>query len=152
MFSHICVGSNDLERSAAFYDALLAPLGLRRRIVLPDGGPSAACWVSALAGLPRFYVYLPFDGAPASAGNGSMVAFMAPSIAAVHAAHAAGLAAGGRDEGAPGPRSRYGEGYYGGYLRDPDHNKIHIEPVNVSTSAMHAAQRDTHALRAGAAL
>ena len=126
MFSHVSVGCNDLQRSAAFYDALLAPLGLRRRFVLADGGPEAACWTGESGGLPRFYVYRPFDQAPASAGNGSMVAFTAPSIAAVHAAHAAGLAAGGCDEGVPGPRPHYGEGYYGGYLRDPDHNKVHL--------------------------
>ena len=126
MFSHICVGCNDLERSAAFYDALLSPLGLRRRVVLADGGPGAACWIGASGSLPRFYVYRPFDRAPASAGNGSMVAFIAPSIAAVEAAHAAGIAAGGLDEGAPGHRPHYGEGYFGGYLRDPDHNKIHV--------------------------
>ncbi|MBC7939521.1 MAG: VOC family protein, partial [Chitinophagaceae bacterium] len=55
MFSHICVGCNDLERSAAFYDALLAPLALRRRVVLADGGPEAACWVGESGALPRFY-------------------------------------------------------------------------------------------------
>ena len=62
----------------------------------------------------------------ASAGNGSMVAFLAPSQDAVHTAYTDGLAHGGRDEGAPGPRPQYGKGYYGAYLRDPDGNKIHI--------------------------
>ena len=126
MFSHVCVGCSDLERAAAFYDSLLAPLGLRRRVVLADGGPAAACWVGESVGLPRFYVYRPFNEAAASAGNGSMVAFLASSTAAVQEAHAAGLAAGGCNEGAPGPRPRYGEGYYGAYLRDLDHNKIHL--------------------------
>ncbi|HEX2011244.1 MAG TPA: VOC family protein, partial [Roseateles sp.] len=83
-------------------------------------------WIAPGRGLPRFYVYRPFDGRPASAGNGCMTAFAAASPAAVDAAHAAGLAAGGRDEGAPGPRPRYGEGYYGAYLRDPDGNKLHL--------------------------
>lgn len=126
MFSHVCVGCNDLDLAARFYDAILLPLGLQRRAVLADDGPPAACWVGPSAALPRFYVYRPFDRAPASAGNGSMVAFMAPTVDAVHAAHAAGLAAGGRDEGGPGPRPQYGAGYFGAYLRDPDHNKIHI--------------------------
>jgi catechol 2,3-dioxygenase-like lactoylglutathione lyase family enzyme len=126
MFSHVTVGCADLERAAAFYDAVLAPIGLMRRAVTPDGGPPAACWVIPGQPLPRFYVYIPFDGRPATAGNGGMVAFTAPSPAAVDAAHRAGLAAGGADEGAPGPRPRYGEGYYGGYLRDPDGNKVHI--------------------------
>jgi catechol 2,3-dioxygenase-like lactoylglutathione lyase family enzyme len=76
--------------------------------------------------LPRFYVYIPFDGNAASAGNGSMVAFAAPSSAAVDAAHAAGLESGGTDDGAPGPRDRYGAGYYAAYLRDPDGNKVQV--------------------------
>jgi catechol 2,3-dioxygenase-like lactoylglutathione lyase family enzyme len=55
-----------------------------------------------------------------------MTASLAPSHAAVYVAHAAALAAGGSDEGAPGPRAHYGEGYYGAYVRDPDGNKVHI--------------------------
>ncbi len=126
MFSHITVGCTDLDRAAAFYDAVLIPLGLVRRVVAPDGGPAAACWVRPGHALPRFYVYLPFDGKAASAGNGSMVAFTAPSQAAVDAAYAAGLAMRGSSEGEPGPRPHYGVGYYGAYLRDPDGNKVHI--------------------------
>jgi catechol 2,3-dioxygenase-like lactoylglutathione lyase family enzyme len=126
MFSHVTVGTRDLARAAAFYDALLLPLGLRRREVLPDGGPAAACWVLPGQVLPRFYVFMPFNRQPASAGNGSMVAFLAPSPAAVDAAFRAGLDAGGADEGAPGERANYGPGYYGAYLRDPDGNKIHL--------------------------
>lgn len=126
MFSHITVGSRDLERARRFYDVLLSPLGLVRRMVTPDGGPAALCWVGTQASLPRFYVYSPLDGELASAGNGSMVAFLAPSQDAVHTAYIDGLAHGGRDEGAPGPRPQYGKGYYGAYLRDPDGNKIHI--------------------------
>lgn len=126
MFSHVTVGTRDLERSGHFYDAVLVPLGLKRRVVLPDGGPAALCWVSAQANLPRFYVYSPYNGEPATVGNGSMAAFLAPSAAAVDSAYADGLAHGGRDAGAPGPRPHYGDGYYGAYLRDPDGNKIHI--------------------------
>lgn len=126
MFSHVTVGSSDLGRAGAFYDAVLHPLGLVRRPVAPDGGPAALCWIAPGASLPRFYVYLPFDRKAASAGNGSMVAFQAPTPAAVDAAYAAGLAAHGADGGAPGPRPQYGEGYYGAYLRDPDGNKVHL--------------------------
>lgn len=125
MFSHVTVGSNDLERAGQFYDAVLAPLGMRRRIVEPDGGPEALCWIGARP-FPRFYVYAPFDRGPASAGNGVMVAFIAPSQEAVELAHAAGLANEGSDEGAPGLREHYAPGYYGAYLRDPDGNKVHI--------------------------
>ncbi|MFS2127161.1 VOC family protein [Pseudomonas sp. Pseusp97] len=126
MFSHVTVGAQDLERAGRFYDAILLPLGLTRRAVTPDGGPPALCWVTATAPLPRFYVYLPRNGEPSTAGNGCMVAFLAASEAAVAAAYTAGLAAGGTDEGAPGPRPHYGAGYFGAYLRDPEGNKVHI--------------------------
>ena len=126
MFSHITVGTQDLQRACAFYDAVLPPLGLRRRTVVPDGGPLAACWVTPDHTLPRFYVYMPFDRQPASAGNGSMVAFLAPNAEAVINAHAAGMAAGGTDEGPPGERPHYAPGYFGAYLRDPDGNKVHL--------------------------
>lgn len=126
MFSHVTVGTNDLDTATTFYDAVLTPLGLRQRVVAPDGGPPAACWTTPGTRLPRFYVYAPFDRMPARPGNGGMVAFLATSTAAVDAAHAAGLRNGGSDEGAPGPRPQYGRGYYGAYLRDPDGNKVHL--------------------------
>lgn len=126
MFSHVTVGTRDLERAGRFYDAVLAPLGLKRRAVTPDGGPPAFCWVSERALLPRFYVYIPRDGALATSGNGSMVAFLAPSRDTVISAYAAGRENGGTDEGEPGDRPHYGRGYYGAYLRDPDGNKVHI--------------------------
>lgn len=126
MFSHITVGVNDLSRASSFYDAVLEPLGLRQRQVTPDGGPLSLCWVVPGKALPRFSAYCPFNREPATAGNGGMVAFLAPSEDAVSEAYANGLAAGGTDEGAPGPRPHYGQGYFGAYLRDPDGNKIHL--------------------------
>lgn len=126
MFSHVTVGCDDLETAGRFYDAVLTPLGLVRRAVEPDGGPPALCWTVPAGALPRFYVYQPFNGCAASAGNGAMTAFLAPSPSIVDASHAAGLAAGGTDEGAPGERPHYAPGYYGAYLRDPGGNKVHI--------------------------
>lgn len=126
MFSHVTVGVGDLERAARFYDALLTPLGLRQRPFTPDDGPPWRCWGDPVRPLPCFYAYRPFDRHPATAGNGSMVAFQAASPEAVEAAYAAGMAMGGADEGRPGERPHYGKGYYGAYLRDPDGNKIHI--------------------------
>jgi catechol 2,3-dioxygenase-like lactoylglutathione lyase family enzyme len=126
MFSHVTIGSNDLPRAALFYDALLTPLGLVRRIVVPDGGPEALCWAGKKSPLPRFYVYSPFDKKAASVGNGSMVAFLAASPEMVGLAFEAGVKAGGTYEGPPAERPHYGAGYYGAYLRDPDGNKIHI--------------------------
>lgn len=126
MFSHVIVGCDDLDAAAHFYDAVLLPLGFQRRQVTPDGGPEALCWHQPGQVLPRFYVYRPFDGRSASSGNGSMVAFLASSPAAVAAAYTAGMAAGGADEGQPGERPRYAPGYYGAYLRDPAGNKVHL--------------------------
>ncbi|GAA3874863.1 VOC family protein [Celeribacter arenosi] len=126
MLSHFGVGSRDLKRSEAFYDAVLASLGLRQRTVEPDGSAPSLCWVHPDRPLPRFYVYTPFNGDPATAGNGVMIAFIAPSIDAVDAAHKAGLEHGGSDAGAPGLRPHYAPDYYGAYLIDPDENKIHI--------------------------
>ncbi|WP_259779814.1 VOC family protein [Aestuariispira ectoiniformans] len=126
MFSHVTVGSNNLERAEIFYDALLTPLGLVQRPVTPDGGPKSRCWIIPERSLPRFYVYEPYDRKPASAANGGMVAFEAPSIDAVNAAYAAAIDARGACAGPPGPRPHYGDGYYGAYLKDPDGNKVHI--------------------------
>jgi catechol 2,3-dioxygenase-like lactoylglutathione lyase family enzyme len=127
MFSHVMVGARDLARMGAFYDAVLAPLGLGRRWEgQDDGGPPGIGWAAPGTRVPTFFVQEPFDRGPAGAGNGCMVAFLAPSPAAVREAHAAGLAAGGTDEGAPGERPQYGRGYYGAYLRDPEGNKLHV--------------------------
>lgn len=126
MFSHITVGVSDLDRAASFYDALLTPLGLAQREVVPDGGAPSRCWHMPGVNLPRFYTYLPFDGRPFSAANGGMVAFLAPSQKAVESAYADGLRNGGSDEGPPGLRPHYGSDYFGAYLRDPDGNKVHI--------------------------
>lgn len=126
MFSHITVGTQNLERAGRFYDALLIPLGHKRRTITPDGGPAALCWVASNSPLPRFYVYSPFNGQPAAGGNGSMVAFLAPSTEAVNESYTGAMACGGTDEGRPDIRPHYGHGYFGAYLRDPDGNKLHI--------------------------
>ena len=119
MILYLTLGTNDPARAIRFYDAALAPLGIGRRVTEDD---------EAGYGLPgdgrcRFWITRPFDGKPASVGNGSMPAFVAPDQAAVRAFHAAGLAAGGKDEGAPGLRP-YGPAFYAAYLRDPDGNKL----------------------------
>jgi catechol 2,3-dioxygenase-like lactoylglutathione lyase family enzyme len=122
MFSYVSLGTRDLNRATAFYDAVLAALGHRR---IPDYDPSAT---SAAWGLddpgPHLWVTQPFDGNPASVGNGTMVSFLADTRTAVDAFHAAALAKGGRDEGAPGLRPEYGPAFYAGYVRDPDGNKL----------------------------
>lgn len=118
-FLYLTLGTNDLARAARFYDAALAPLGLVRR---------ATEATEVGYGLPgdtrtRLWITLPYDGKPASTGNGSMPALIAPDQAAVKAFHAAALAQGGTDEGAPGYRP-HGPAFFAAYVRDPDGNKL----------------------------
>lgn len=126
MFHHVTVGCTDLARASAFYRAVLAPLGLKERPTEPDGGPPMAAFALPGQTRPTVFISLPFDGNPATAGNGSMLAFAAPTRAAVDAAYAAALAHGGTDEGAPGLRPHYASDYYGAYVRDTDGNKLHM--------------------------
>ena len=102
MFSYVSLGTRDLARAIAFYDAALGPLG-HRRIEGYDPDATSAAWGLDDPG-PHLWVTLPFDGKPASTGNGTMVSLLAATRAAVDAFHAAALAHGGSDEGAPGLR------------------------------------------------
>jgi catechol 2,3-dioxygenase-like lactoylglutathione lyase family enzyme len=122
MFSYVSLGTRDLARAMRFYDAVLAPLG-HVRIEDYDPDDSSAAWGQDDPG-PHLWVTRPFDGNPASVGNGTMVSFLADSRAAVDAFYAAALANGGTDEGPPGLRPQYGAGFYAGYVRDPDGNKL----------------------------
>lgn len=122
VFSHVTVGSSDMDRSMRFYDAVLAPLGLVR---LKAFRAAAGYGPKDFAGINLpFWVLRPQDKKPATAGNGVTVAFTVAAREAVDAFHAAALSHGGTDEGAPGLRTHYHPDYYGGYVRDPDGNKI----------------------------
>ena len=120
MFSHVTLGSNDVAKAKPFYDAALAPLGLK----VVDTFKGAVAYAQSDEPGPRLWIVTPFDNRPASFGNGTHVALQAPTRAAVDAFHAAALANGGSDEGAPGLRPQYRENYYGAYVRDPDGNKL----------------------------
>jgi catechol 2,3-dioxygenase-like lactoylglutathione lyase family enzyme len=122
LYSYISLGTRNLARAIAFYDAALAPLG-HARIDDYDGDRRSAAWGLDDPG-PHLWITAPFDGLPASPGNGVMVSFLAKSRAAVEAFHAAALAQGGTDEGAPGLRPQYGPHFYAAYVRDPDGNKL----------------------------
>lgn len=116
VFSHACLGANDLTQSSAFYDAALAPLGIKN---MGPFGDSCTLYGKTK---PAFLVLKPGNGEVPS-GNGVTLGFAATSTAEVDAFHAAGLAAGGTDEGAPGARGHL-PGAYAAYLRDPAGNKV----------------------------
>ncbi|WP_299081305.1 VOC family protein [uncultured Ruegeria sp.] len=124
MIAYITVGADDIARAKLFYSAFLPALNYE----LEEGteGLSYALPVESGQSVapPEFYVKPTFDGRPASAGNGAMVAFEARSQEQVRDLHSAALAAGGSDEGQPGFRALYGPNFYVGYLRDPQGNKI----------------------------
>jgi catechol 2,3-dioxygenase-like lactoylglutathione lyase family enzyme len=128
MFRYLCLGTNDLERAARFYDATMATLGLARCDV--SGEPGWEGWLGwgiyRQHGAEELALWLcpPFDGATASAGNGTMVGLTAKSWEQVDAFHAAALAHGGSCEGAPGLRLHYQPDFYAAYVRDPDANKL----------------------------
>ena len=116
MIGYVTVGTNDIARAAKFYDALAAEMGTARMMEFESfiawGTPGGGAGIAATK---------PHDGNPASIGNGVMVAFEARDHDQVKRIYDIALANGGSDEGAPGPR---GEGFYAGYFRDPDGNKL----------------------------
>ena len=117
MIGYVTVGTNDQPRAAKFYDALAAEMGTGRMMEFDSfiawGTPGGGAGIAATA---------PFDGNPATVGNGVMVALEAQDQTQVHTLYDIALANGGTDEGAPGPRGD--GGFYAGYFRDPDGNKL----------------------------
>lgn len=118
MIGYVTLGTNDLPRAAAFYDALLAEIGAKR---LWDFGRGIA-WGLA-QDKPSLAIMKPFDAKPATVGNGVMVAIVVDSRDKVNRLHHKALELGGKDEGAAGSR---GEGFYAGYFRDLDGNKLNV--------------------------
>lgn len=116
MIGYVTVGTNDLARAAKFYDAIAAEMGTSRMMesdtFIAWGTPGGGAGIGAMK---------PFDGQPATVGNGVMLALEARDNAQVDKLHEIALASGGSDEGAPGLR---GGGFYAAYFRDPDGNKL----------------------------
>lgn len=116
MIDHVGFEVSDLARSARFYDAVSFPLGVRRVLssehAVAYGVEGPELWIVVRGRSPG--------------PNYGHVALRATGRAAVNAAHAAGLAQGGSDDGAPGPRPQYGRGYYAAYLRDPDGLRVEV--------------------------
>lgn len=120
MIDHLGIEVADLERSARFYDALFFPLGIRRMFegerAIAWGVNDARFWITARGHVPE-----------SPLGH---VAFTASGKAAVDAAYEAGMAAGGRSDGPPGPRHQYGPRYYAAYLLDPDGWRVEVVSGN----------------------
>lgn len=117
MIGYVTVGTNDIARAGQFYDALLGSIGAGRFM---ESERFIAWAVSPTQ--PGLGVIVPFDGQPATVGNGVMVSLVVDSPEKVQMLHAKALELGGRDEGAPGPRGD--SGFYAGYFRDLDGNKL----------------------------
>ena len=118
MIGYVTLGSNDIPRAGAFYDAVLGEIGATRQI----DAESFIAW-SITPGTPMLGVIKPFDGGSATVGNGVMVAVAVDTRDNVDSLHRKAMEAGADDEGAPGLR---GDSFYGAYFRDPDGNKLAI--------------------------
>jgi catechol 2,3-dioxygenase-like lactoylglutathione lyase family enzyme len=120
MISYVTIGASDIDKAVAFYDPVMAALG-HQRAFLQDGWAGYA--PKGEPDKPTVLICKPFDGQAARAGNGVMLGLHAETAAQVDAFHAAALANGGTDEGAPGPRPEGGANYLA-YVRDPTGNKL----------------------------
>ena len=116
MIGYVTLGTNDFDKAAAFYDTVLAVMGGKRMMDEDD----FIAWTDK-PDRPAISIIKPNDGQAATVGNGVMVALMVDSRALVDKVHAAALAAGGTDEGAPGVRF---DSFYAGYFRDLDGHKL----------------------------
>ncbi len=117
MLDHVGLNVSDLERAQAFYDLALAPLGLSKLRTVQTPEASLSGYGEGMK--PFFWLHL---GAKSTLGT--HVAFAAPDRASVDLFHAAALAAGGSDNGAPGLRPHYHPNYYGAFVRDPDGHNV----------------------------
>ena len=115
--SHLSLGTNDYPRAKAFYDAVLATMGMRCLMEAPDSAGYGRKF-------PEFWIGRPYDGGRASAGNGVHVCFFTATQQEVQAFHAKALELGATDEGKPGLRREYADNYYAAYVRDLDGNRI----------------------------
>ena len=118
MIGYVTLGTNDLLRAAAFYDALLADIGAKRLMEFDRGIAWGIAWDK-----PSLAIMKPYNGRDATVGNGVMVALVVDSKEKVDRVYAKAIALGAKDEGPAGPR---GDGFYAGYFRDLDGNKLNV--------------------------
>lgn len=122
MIGYVILGTNDVARARLFYDALLAEMGVTRMM---EFGARGSAWAAAMD-KPMLCIMTPYDGKPATVGNGVMAGIAVESRATVDRMHKKALELGGTDEGAPGLRGEGGEGFYAAYFRDLDGNKLDV--------------------------
>ena len=118
MIGYVTLGTNDLQRGARFYDALLAEVGAKRFMEYE----TFIAW-SVAPDKPALAITKPFNGNAATVGNGVMIALIVDSAEKVDRLYAKAIELGATDEGPAGPR---GEGFYAGYFRDLDGNKLNV--------------------------
>ena len=126
MLSYLYIGANDVDAFGRFYDAIFSPLSYEKEVAQEQYCFSLPDVADKSNGPGTIHVAQPFDGRPATAGNGVILAFRADSKAQVEAAYKGGLANGGMDEGAQGYRDAYEDDFYVAYLRDPLGNKVAV--------------------------
>ena len=119
MIGYVTLGTNDIQKAAAFYDELLGVIGAKRGMQ----DDSFIAWTTG-ATAPAISVIKPYDGNAATVGNGTMIAIAVDANDKVDAVHAKALELGAKDEGAAGPRGD--SGFYAGYFRDLDGNKLAV--------------------------
>ena len=127
MIGYVTLGTNDFDKAVAFYDELLALLGASRFME----EETFIAWASS-PDTPGLSVTRPYDGKPATVGNGTMIALAVDSKEKVHAVYDKAIELGGTDEGPPGPRSEW---FYAGYFRDLDGNKLNVFWADMSKMA-----------------
>ena len=122
MIGYVVLGTNDVARAAAFYDELLAEMGVTRMM---DFGERGYAWAAAMD-KPMLCIMTPYDGQPATVGNGVMAGIAADTREQVDRIYKKAIELGGADEGPPGLRAEGGEGFYAAYFRDLDGNKLDV--------------------------
>ncbi len=121
---HISIGVSDMKRAKAFYDATLVHVGLKPVFPVEVNNALVGLGYGEDPSKAVFWIGMPINTQPASAGNGVHIAFSSPTRAGVDAFYLAALANGGVEDGAPGLRSEYHPDYYAAFVRDRDGNKI----------------------------
>lgn len=122
MIGYVVLGTNDLPRAKSFYDALLKEIGVSR---LMEFGGRGYGWAASME-QPMLCIMTPYDGNPATVGNGVMAGIAVASKDQVDRVHSRALELGGADEGSPGLRAVGGDGFYAAYFRDLDGNKLDV--------------------------